>query len=161
METIDYKNPGLDKSLWAAGPWDNEPDKKQWRDAATGLPCLIVRNHYGNLCGYVGVFESHLFYGKDYDAPDVDVHGGLTFADKCHESANECDGICHKAPEGEDNVWWLGFDCAHAWDFGPRDLYRAEHEGGIWRISPDCQYRDFSYVTAEVARLAAQLKAAA
>lgn len=97
METIEYRNPTADKSSWGAGPWQDEPDKKQWLDATTGLPCLIVRNVHasGVLCGYVGVPRGHPYYEKDYsDTPDLDVHGGLTYADKCQEVQNHCEGIC-------------------------------------------------------------------
>lgn len=31
-----------DKSDWPRGEWDNEPDKVQFQDEATGLPCLII-----------------------------------------------------------------------------------------------------------------------
>lgn len=55
-----------DRAGWDAGPWDGEPDKAQWTDEATGLPCLIVRNRMGALCGYVGVPAAHPWHGKDY-----------------------------------------------------------------------------------------------
>jgi hypothetical protein len=51
---------------YPAGPWDNEPDKAQWIDEATGLDCLIVRNKMGSLCGYVGVASDHPWHGKAY-----------------------------------------------------------------------------------------------
>lgn len=78
MEALEYRT--VDKSNWGNGPWQNEPDKCQWRDEATGLPCLIVRGPSGALCGYVGVSEGHPAFGKDYDSVAADVHGGLTFA---------------------------------------------------------------------------------
>jgi hypothetical protein len=34
----------IDKSSWGNGPWQTEPDKAQWQDEETGLPCLAVRN---------------------------------------------------------------------------------------------------------------------
>ena len=42
METKEYRF--VDKSDWDRGPWDDEPDKVQWQDVATGLPCIAVRN---------------------------------------------------------------------------------------------------------------------
>lgn len=49
-----------DKSGWGDGPWQKEPDKAQWLDEATRLPCLAVRNNVsGTLCGYVGVPPGH------------------------------------------------------------------------------------------------------
>src|SRR5581483_7299765 len=105
----------VDKSIWPRGEWDDEPDKKQWQDKETGLPCLIVRGGGGALCGYVGVSEGHPFFGKDYGDIDdnLDCHGGITFADFCAHTNDESRHICHKPDPGEpDRVWWLGFDCS-------------------------------------------------
>lgn len=88
MERVEYRNV-IDKTEWARGAWDNEPDKIQWQDEATGLPCLIVRGPSGALCGYVGVAPGHPWHGKDYDSCDVDVHWGLTFAHGCAEISRE------------------------------------------------------------------------
>lgn len=57
-----------DKAGWNAGPWVNEPDKRQWLDEPSGLPCLIVRGPHGGLCGYVGVSTDHPFHGLSYSA---------------------------------------------------------------------------------------------
>lgn len=82
METKEWRT--IDKVTWGRGPWDDEPDKKQWLDEATGLPCLAVRaSALGHWCGYVGVPVGHPAYGKGYADLDVTVHGGLTFADRC------------------------------------------------------------------------------
>ena len=91
----------VDKATWGPGPWQDEPDKEQWADEATGYPCLIVRNRLGALCGYVGVPEGHPWHGKDYDdiEPCPDVHGGLTYADSCQEGP-EGETICHVAAPG-------------------------------------------------------------
>jgi len=86
MQTKEYRN--IDKSEWARGPWDDEPDKMQWPDATTGLPCLVVRNGSGALCGYVGVPPGHPAHGMDYGALDVQVHGGLTFARGCADQSH-------------------------------------------------------------------------
>lgn len=162
MKTLEWKFEDHRKR-WSSetrdrsGPWDSEPDKRQWM-SETGLPCLIVRNHYGALCGYVGVPRTHPWYGQKYDDVDEQLgddeneegdspHGGLTFAGSCGEK------ICHEVEPGEDDdVWWLGFDCAHAFDLVPgmgRDYY------------PDdvVVYRDVAYVTAECEKLAALLRA--
>lgn len=201
----EVKTPKYDKTLWGDGPWQTEPDRKEWIDPATGLTCLIVRGPVGALCGYVGVPDTHPAHGLHYDGitvkvaeahrkrfkiaarlhsggadlmesfkkayegvPDrtpvpgigdeiaaISVHGGLTYAD-------ECDGfICHTPKPGEpDNLWWFGFDCAHAWDYTPKLAeYRATipgyptggHEGDV--------YRDIPYVESECANLARQLAA--
>ena len=149
----------MDKSAWGPGPWADEPDKIQWQDKATGLPCLIVRNNAGTLCGYVGVAEGHPFYGKSNDEVDVDVHGGLTFAAPCHEEADPARHVCHIAGEGEpEHVYWFGFDCAHAFDLCPAydrfrsAEYKAAHSGR-WREI----YRDVRYVKRQVRQLARQL----
>ena len=147
-----------DKSKWKDGEWTNEPDKAQWIDEDTGLDCLIVRGPMGALCGYVGVPESSKYFEKEYEEVDVDVHGGLTFADKCRPSDDESKGVCH-IEEGAANetVWWLGFDCAHAWDYSPS--YSSREDGDdVFRQGHDEVYRDFGYVKLEVKRLAKQLE---
>src|SRR5882672_10657734 len=137
MERIEYRGV-VDKSNWQRGPWDDEQDKVQWMDDATELPCLIVRGPSGALCGYVGVAPDHPLHGIGYQTPDIDVHGGLSFAGACQEGP-ESEGICHKPAPGEsDSVWWLGFHCARSSDRTPG------FEPGLWgRLSgEDYQYRD-------------------
>lgn len=141
------------------GPWRDEPDKAQWVDEATDLDCLIVRNHMGAWCGYVGLPPGHPLHGKGYDEADpnyeLDVHGGLTYAAPCQEDRAE--GICHvPSPGRPGDVWWFGFDCAHSMDLTPsydlnlhRTFLEGSQEHGI--------YRDVAYVRAECASLASQL----
>lgn len=146
-----------DKSSWGPGPWQGEPDKKQWTDQATGLPCLIKRNDGGALCGYVGVPEGHPWYRADYSHvdPHPEVHGGLTYADFCMEEGNQAKTICHIPEPGEpDNVWWLGFDCAHFRDASPA-YHRTYAEAGIAHTLSET-YKTIAYVTAECASLAKQ-----
>lgn len=162
MKTLDYRT--VDKTGWGPGAWMTEPDKMQWPDEDTGLPCLIVRNHGGALCGYVGVPREHPAYGKHYNEISVEVHGGLTFSGPCQERA-ESTGICHIPGEGEtDAVWWHGFDCSHLGDLSPAI------EAQLNQTMPDRRmrygslmlhdvYRDFPYVAREVRQLAAQLYA--
>lgn len=154
METREYRN--IDKSAWGEGPWQSEPDKRQWQDEATGLPCLIVRQpHGGNLCGYVGVPPGSPLHGQDYEVTNVDVHGGLTFAEGCGHGEDESRGICHVPGVGEpDAVWWFGFDCAHVWDRRPGDMRFPD------LVLANEVYRTFEYVEHECRRLAEQLAAA-
>lgn len=169
METKQYHS--VDKSSWRKGEWTNEPDKIQWPDEATGLPCLIVRGPSGALCGYVGVPDTHPWHGKSYtDAigaheehctdgdcwghsigSNIRVHGGLTFSDACAHSSEER-GICHVPGPGEpDNVWWFGFDCAHSGDLCPS--YERHYGAGY------DSYKSVDYVRREVTELAKQLSA--
>ena len=144
METIEYKT--HDRTRWVEGEWDNEPDKIQWQDPITKFPCLIVRNGAGAWCGYVGVPQGHPAYEIDYDVIDVEVHGDLTYSDKCQERPKE-KSVCHIPGAGEtDDVWWLGFDCMHAWDDYP--TMPPEYGGA---------YRNQEYVIQQVISLATQL----
>ena len=155
-----------DRSKWGAGPWDSEPDDKtQWIDEATGLDCLAVRNHAGAWCGYVGLPATHPLHGKDYSAdirfPSRDgeglksmeaafsVHGGITYASACSGE------ICHVPEDGRpDDVWWIGFDCAHSGDLAPMD---AHYDMLRYRLGGT--YRNLHYVKSECAQLAEQLSA--
>lgn len=165
METKEYRT--FDKSEWGEGPWLTEPDKIQWQDEATGLPCLIVRNTHctGALCGYVGIAEGHPDFEKGYDHVDVEVHGGLTFASFCTDTDDESRHICHKPAPGEpDHVWWLGFDCSHSGDLSP--AMEARHRNSVFGSTLygggyEETYKPIAYVKAEVTQLAAQLLARA
>ncbi len=108
--------------------------------------------HHGALCGYVGVGEDHPYFGKSYedDDFDLDVHGGVTFADACDEGGR----ICHLARTGEpDKIWWFGFDCAHYQDLTPG------MDSKIRSLIGDT-YRDVEYVKSEIQSLASQLEKA-
>lgn len=149
-----------DRTRWPEGPWTAEPeDKVVWVDPETDLDCMAVRNQLGAWCGYVGVAPGHRLHGADYeaahDAAAVDVHGGLTFADRCAPSGKgPQEGICHIEQDGRpDPVWWFGFDCAHAWDVVPglETLGVGSDAGGA--------YRDLGFVVAECETLARQLAA--
>lgn len=167
MEERSYTT--IDKSGWGEGPWQEEPDKVQFADEATGLPCLIKRQpSLGHLCGYVGVPPGHPAYEVDYDdvrVPSGDedgwpvVHGGLTFSDHCRPGP-EAEAICHVPAPGEpDDVWWLGFDCAHGGDLAPGMRAALVAAGSALSGYPGDTYRDIEYVRAETARLAQQLAA--
>ena len=129
----------IDRKGWPSGPWDNEPDRFEWR--SQGFPCLAARSHVGAWCGYVAVPHGHPWHGKGYADIDTNAHGGLTYSGSCTGR------ICHIPEPGEsDNVWWLGFDCAHA-----GDLYPGGHP--LFTDHPWI-YRTLDYVRAEVDALA-------
>lgn len=144
----------------ASGPWDSEPDRIAWTDPDAGYPCLMRRSNQGSWCGYVAVPPGHTAHGWDFDALcELEVHGGLTYSAACLGDPGK--GVCHVPAEGEpDDVWWLGFDCAHAWDDnwmmaqGRCDFLKM----ATWR-GPAYSYRDVGYVRQQCSRLAQQLKA--
>jgi hypothetical protein len=161
----------IDKTEWGVGPWRDEPDKEQWEDEATGLACLIKRNpRGGNLCGYVGVPDTHPLYGVGYSdclkpgcsdedwcyehSPEgvLDVHGGITYSDLCQEG-DDAETICHIPAPGEpEPLFWFGFDAAHAGDVSPGYDFRYGYEP----FEGDT-YKDAKYMRSECAKLAAQL----
>lgn len=164
MKTKRYRT--MDKSDWGPGAWQKEPDKLQWQDKATGLPCLIVRNRMGALCGYVGVAKGHPDYRKDYHSIRVNVHReGLSFSGFCQSSPDESRGVCHVPDPGEpDHVWWLGFDCGLRHDLAPAltaYFKRTAPELVGNPLSNGGTYRNLAYARKEVRSLAAQLKARA
>jgi hypothetical protein len=149
----------VDRAGWVPGPWDQEPDKVQWRTAC-GLPGLVVRNSMGALCGYAAVPPGHPLHGLGYDhiEDEIDVHGGLTYSDRCMTSGP----VCHVPEPGEpDDVWWFGFDCGHYQDLIPRmqaSLTQTPDGRSIAeRLVRYASYRPLAYVQAEVERLASQL----
>jgi hypothetical protein len=71
-----------------------------------GFQFVTVHNGMGYRCGYVRIPKGHPWHGRNYGDIDVDVHGGLSFA--------EPDMPCDKA--GDDDAYWVGFDCGHSGD---------------------------------------------
>lgn len=128
-------------------PWEIEPNRVQW--IYKDLDCMILRNVHGAWCGYVGIPESHPDYKVEYHdiQGKYDVHGELTFSDKCVSH------ICHEGVVANKDVWWLGFDCAHFGDYIPSTEWPVRTEGE--------EYRDIHYVTAETNKLADQLRESA
>lgn len=115
--------------------------EREWE--SSGLKCAVVQaRERGHRCGYVRVPPTHPMYGMDYDAPNVEVHGGLTFATE--EDCIEEDG----------KGWWFGFDCAHCGDasYEPGSPM-AERYGNF----PDEVFRSQAYVERETEYLARQL----
>lgn len=138
------------------------------------FPCSIHKHDtLGTLCGYLGVPPSHPWYRLDQGYKNfggVDVRGGITLA--CHEKSSrmpsqEYRDAMSKAPVGgpypklewadvpnKDNaswphdtgqdVWWVGFDCAHLYDLVPA----TPRPGDV--------YRDEQYVRRELEGLARQ-----
>lgn len=175
-ETLTY-NGVVPKDGWGDGPWQSEPDKMQWADGATGYPCLAVRHHlFGHWCGYVGVTPLHPLYRVQYtslydtvfdsendDVYVTDVHGGITYSAECSHGGDESASICHIPSPGEpDDVWWFGFDCAHAGDYQP-GMRSHMRESGVdiepfETIQSGDEYRDLEYVKTECAVLAGHLQ---
>lgn len=150
----------IDKRIWGDGPWVGEPDKVVWVDKATDLDCMIVRNRAGALCGYVGVSNEHPFYGKQMlDTPILHVHGGVTFASGCVEEGDHETSVCHNPQPGRtSDIWWLGFDCCHAWDIAPA-MDAQMNEIGLGLPPMDgLMYRDINYVIDQCEALATQVK---
>jgi hypothetical protein len=119
---------------------------------------VVQANEASHRCGYVRVPPTHPLFGTDYDDFDVDVHGGLTFADI--ESCTE-----HEDGQG----WWFGFDCAHCMDmhYDPNaDLAQLSPEGrrlleifSSFHPMPGQHFWTQAEVEAECERLAEQLSA--
>lgn len=145
----------VDRTGWPAGPWDDEPDRVEWMDEATGLTCLALRrSRFGHWCGYVAVPPDHPLHGRDCEVADavVDVHGGFTHADACMDDGRpKHEQVCHVPAPGEpDDVWWFGFDFAHCDDLSPG---LTRHYGPIGGEV----YRTLDYVRGECVSVARQL----
>ena len=155
-----------------------------------GYRCVTTFGYLGHRCGYVGVPEGHPLYGKnygdytDYSLDDLEgnacdkmgafplfmaalapkekvrlellfnVHGSLTYSSKGEYPV-------------ESDLWWLGFDCAHAGD--GRDLDKLQE---LWGDDPSIQtvielekrypisddvIRDLEYVQQECRNLVDQI----
>lgn len=124
---------------------------KKWT-TKSGLEAAIILASptYPHYCGYVAVPESHPAYGADYanypsekdrdmwkpealhiqdQVNDISVHGGLTYGEETKILKGDDEAY---PAESEDNMYWFGFDAAHAgdavdWDAGA-ELIENEEE---------------------------------
>lgn len=92
---------------------------------------LVLKTVGKHCCGYVGVNQGHPLWGmeyrsNDYENPIMDfgVHGGITFT-----------GF-HKKNFPANDIWWIGFDCAHSDDYCPNNPFGNESnyktQGWTW-----------------------------
>lgn len=127
------------------------PDTLLAKGTYHGYEWEVTSNSMGYRCGYVRVPPGHPWHGKDYESvePYPEVHGGLTFA--------ESDTDCGKG--GEDNAWWLGFDCGHYMDAPDPDL--PGYNKHLALLSTHGTIRTTEYVAAECQKLAEQARQAA
>ena len=153
---------------WGPGPWQDEPDRIEWKTAA-GLDALLHRSPLtGSFCGYVAVPPGHPLHGKHYrgEGSGLEAHGGITYSEGCSGD------ICHEPEPGEpDDVWWFGFDAGHAFDYMPAMEARTRkhmpphlHSSGPFTGPAEEAewhdvYRDLDYMRAQCEFLAAQLAA--
>ena len=160
MKIIEYNT--IEKAGWGPGAWQDEPDKVQWPDESTGMPCLAVRNHIlGHWCGYVGVDVNHPWYGKDFDRCSglrtLLLHP-VDFCDVCSDG-DQAESICHIPGEGEpDQVWWFGFACGHLYDYSPGFVAGLSNRYRGPAFDPG-HYRTLDFVKDECAKLAGKLTA--
>jgi hypothetical protein len=149
---------------WGAGPWDDEPDAATWLDATSLYPSHAYRNTLGAWCGYVGVPEGHVLWGKGYanpwynneDATDVAIRQEWKFYHTLFSRVPAHRGITFddfSAPYGvaEDrwpDYYWIGFDCAHSGDYVPGMILLYDNNGKTIGKHRDQigQYRKFDFV---------------
>ena len=140
----------------------NELDRGDYR----GIRWYMGHNDMGHRTGYIRVPRTHPWFGLDTnELPDIDVHGGVSWADK---------GPPGRVPRFS-YEWWVGFDCAHAWDLAdpelvPKELAlewdkMKELSGGTVDVAKmllegftfgDSVLRTHEYVHQEIIRLASQ-----
>ena len=170
-------------------PWLTEPMQMDFIHA--GLQCAMRRGPFGAWCGYVGVPEEHPFYGVQYgDKVDFSDSGRLPIdmqrlgpinvfisaldPDRDNNSIELCMILpCHGGitfsgegdhlPQASEKLWWLGFDCGHAWDLAPAicDSQHPDFPPGM-PLPPksflsDLTYRTADYVVNELRQLATKL----
>lgn len=153
---------------WPDGPWDDEPDRIDWTDDTTGVACLMLRNHHGVWCGYAACPPRHPWHGLEYGEIPGSAHEAahceLTYSGPCMDDERPMrERVCHIPQPGEpDDVWWLGFDCNHAYDRAPgMDAVLADIDIPLASYHDRQIYRDERYVASRVALLAQTIAAAA
>jgi hypothetical protein len=105
----------------------------------SGFECMTKVSPMGIPCGYVGLPQSHPYHGKHYnDIDDIEVHGGLTFSAYWEDLG--------------DGLWYLGFDCGHAFDIDDLPTTLPKHPWAFRSNKSD------NFVEEQTKRLAEQLE---
>lgn len=112
-------------------------------------------------CGYVGIPTGNSFYENSVgDLGFIECHGGITYAEY------RLLGI------ESSNIWWIGFDCAHAYD--GYDIETAESYFGDdpdWkktvgsqtmqeyykRVNGEYEFQSMGYVKSECQKIIDQI----
>lgn len=117
-----------------------------------GYEWEVTHNTMGSRCGYVRLPKGHPWFGMPTFNMPVECHGGCTFS--------EPDTPCTKT--GEDDGWWIGFDCAHSCDAVDPELPSELPEAlkGL-NLRLGGEVRTQEYVEAQCASIIAQAMMAA
>jgi hypothetical protein len=129
------------------------PDDVLGRGKHAGYEWIVTNNGLGFRCGYVRLPMGHPWHGqKTDDLDDVQVHGGITFADP--------DVDCGK---GEDSAWWIGFDCFHCGADLPDPSLRCKDPMiyNMFSLFTGAEIRTQEYVESECRSLCEQAAKAA
>lgn len=158
-----------------------------------GYKCVVIFGYAGYRCGYVGIPKEHPLYGKGYHdyleikksdiegrevsgivpllgaALDKDERVRIEAYFQCHGGITYSGGWKNSDYPIESDLWWFGFDCAHAGD--KADLKYAiekfpdRKEEYMVRLSIESKFqieydvvRTEEYVAEECKKLAEQLK---
>jgi len=178
----------LDKSKWPRGAWDDEPDRIEWRDPKTGMPCLMLRHtRNGIWCGYIALPADHPWIGQNIyrlstdgteltaedsweDPRALKIHGEITFGPaKCQPAytPEERERLHDPAPDWHRVCHTVqpGESDDVRWigfDCGHGGYHDPDLEPGNDSWDHDrATYRDVDYVINWCARLAAQAQQAA
>lgn len=132
-----------------AGPWDDEPD--EWHGEFHGLKVRAVRHSvFGSWLGYVLLPRGHPQYGLPYNEIEAD---GATYAE--HGAHQDNLELMEKSLQDEE-VWEVGFDCGHAWDYQP-GMTRFNEVMGLEPLGKIENYKTLEYVKKRLEEMAAQL----
>lgn len=105
------------------------------------LPAFVIFNEeMGFRCGYVGVPKDHALYGVGHDdlSYAYECHGGLTYSG--YHSPRRSFHLPWDCKQGNDDYWWLGFDCSHHGDLAmPKNPAYKISTVGIHRTLDYCE----------------------
>ena len=125
-----------------------------------GYKCVVTFSDMGHRCGYVGIPEGHILYGKHYsdylNIPKSEIEnepiGKRGIISLVFSALDDNDnvklelyfdvhgGITYSNKDDtypiESDLWWLGFDCAHYGDGKDMDLVEK-----YWGDDPHIQKR--------------------
>ena len=129
----------------------NDPDRVLSHGEHEGYTWVVMHNNMGFRCGYVRLPLGHPWHGKlTTYLVNVEVHGGITYAGPSDPRPYAVlSHVVALYAVGDDDGWWIGFDCAHGWDAPDPALPGRHHTCISHRYFPPDGVRSQEYVEAE------------
>jgi hypothetical protein len=148
----------IDKSTWADGPWKDEPDEVRFRHY--GYECYLIRHPaMGAWWCQVAIPPSDPLFAEIPRDRRPGIPAALSLALYVAVAHGGLVALPGVVTEDGEEVWVVGFDCAHCFDLCPGPAALPKSPIGQLLGFPRLEtYRTLEYARQQTEKLAEQLR---